>query len=128
MDDFAPHASHIKNKKRLSFTIFVSGRLQTGHTTNSLTYLSISRSKVSLPNFPWKIALVLCMVAAVAISPERNFSIWRGSRLRASQTSLKLARIVRIPVTKLRGFGISNRLCSGTSEGSCNRARFSNSL
>jgi hypothetical protein len=34
----------------------------------------MSLSKVSYLNFPWKIARFLCMVAAVAISPEKNFN------------------------------------------------------
>jgi hypothetical protein len=47
MDDLAPHALHTRKDKRFSFTIFVSGRLQTGQTTKLSMYRCNNLPKLS---------------------------------------------------------------------------------
>jgi len=114
--------------KRFSFTMFVSGRLQTGQITKLSMYLCSRRSNVSLGNLPWKIALPSWYVAAVAISRVKNFSMCCGSRSNVSATSLKFPIVVRMPTIETNSLGNSKRSFFSVPSGTWSRARFNRSL
>jgi hypothetical protein len=59
--------------------------------------------------FPWKIALVPSIEAAVAISLDKNFKSWRGSLFNFKHISLKLKTIVFGPFIAQEGSGTSKR-------------------